>query len=158
MDKQYFFKVVARNVTSLRNSRVDHVSLEEDVTIQINDSERTLPSCFLSLGYDKVNNNLFIKKAIFSANETVKESDVSGYLKGYFGFNSEAAISSSLEELIDLLNRQSPNYSSNTTWSVFVQQFQEWFKYKLRPCLEKEIELHMMYYSPELLCLPTNLN
>ena len=35
-------------------------------------------------------------------------------------------------------------------WSDFVEQFSKWFEKKLKPCLEKELELYKMYYDMDI--------
>lgn len=151
MNKRYIFKVASWNIKSSRDNRTHLTSLEESIVVQINEAEYDLPSCFLVLNKPDHFNVIAIKDIIFKANESVQENEVIGYLKGYFGFTNEESIAKALIELKDILNNDKDLSSSpSTIWAVFIDQFNKWFEKKLKPCLEKELELYKMYYSMDI--------
>jgi hypothetical protein len=151
MNKRYIFKVASWNIKSARDNRTHVARLEESIAVQISEDEYDLPSCFLVLSKPDHFNTITIKDIAFQANDCVQENEIIGYLKGYFGFTNEESITKSLVELNSILNnKQEPPLEPSTTWYVFVEQFAKWFEKKLKPCLEKEIELYQMYYSMDI--------
>lgn len=151
MNKRYIFKVASCDIKSARNNRTHLTSLEENIVVQINEDGYDLPSCFLVLKKPDYSDTTAIKDIAFKANDSVAENEIVGYLKGYFGFTNEESIKKALLELKDVLNSDNDLSSQpRTIWAVFVDQFNKWFEKKLKPCLEKEVELYKMYYSIDI--------
>jgi len=149
--KRYIFKVASWNIKSSRDNRTHLTSLEENIAVQINEAEYDLPSCFLVLSKPNHFNTIEIKNITFEANDNVQENEIIGYLKGYFGFANEDSITKALIELKDILNNDEDlQPKANMIWSDFVEQFSKWFEKKLKPCLEKELELYKMYYAMDI--------
>ena len=143
MSKQYIFRAVDRNIRWTKNRRTNIASVDGDILVQVIDAEYDLPDCFFYLKADKVKNSIFIKDIVFKGNENVQDYEVSGYLKGYFGFQSQKSIDRSLISLQKILNDiESLPEHSDTVWYGFTKQFSDWFEKKLKPCLEKELELY----------------
>lgn len=151
MNKRYIFKVASWDIKSAKDNRTHLTNLEENIVVQINEAEYDLPSCFLVLKKLDHTDAIAIKDITFKANDSVAENEIIGYLKGYFGFTNESAITNSLLELKDILNNdKSLTTQPSTIWSAFIDQFSKWFEKKLKPCLEKELELYKMYYSMDI--------
>lgn len=152
--KQYIFMVTSRNIKSIKNNKTGIVSWEGEVLVEAIEAEYNLPGCLFFIKYDKVKNNFVVKDIIFKGNEYIQENEVIGYLKGYFGFTSEESINKSLLSLKETINicRLHPiDPLGDTTWGVFSVQFTKWFERKLKPCLDKEFELHYLYHNTEII-------
>jgi hypothetical protein len=139
--------MVNRNIRWNKDIRTNIVNFDGDILIQIIETEYNLPDCFFYLKADKVKRGFFVKDITFQGNLDIQEHEVTGYLKGYFGFLTQESIEKSLIDLQEILNdtRALPE-QSETIWHSFVEQFNEWFKKKLKPCLAKELELYEMYH------------
>ena len=94
--KRYIFKVASWNIKSARDNRTHLTSLEENIVVQINEAEYDLPSCFLVLNKPDHFNAIAIEDIAFQANGNVEENEITGYLKGYFGFASDESIAKAL--------------------------------------------------------------
>jgi len=146
MSKEYIFRVVNRNITWTTNTRTNISNFDGNILIQVIETEYNLPDCFFSLKVDKIKHGFLIKDITFKGNNDIQEHEVIGYLKGYFGFLTQESIEKSLVELQEILNeiKVLPE-QQGTIWYGFVEQFNEWYKTRLKLSLDKELELHEMY-------------
>ena len=151
MDRQYVFKVLDRSVqTSTKNYNGNlNLELKQEILIQISESKYKLPSCLLSLkAHDSFKPRPSIKEIDFRESQSVAENEITGYLKGYFGFGSSDEIQESLNNLKDILNRQpSPPVSASIVWSSFANDFKEWYREQLEPCLQQDLDLLIKYHK-----------
>ena len=79
---------------------------------------------------------------------TEQEEEHIGYLKGYFGFKSKEDIDNSLKILIDNLNGKYPERNFyKKSWNIFTDTFNQWYQEKLKPRLQKDIDLLVKYHE-----------
>lgn len=71
-----------------------------------------------------------------------------GYMTGYFEFTSRDDIRKAMTDLALTLNNNQANFEDlESKWNTFARQFTSWFNEKLRPCLDKELEMNKMYFE-----------
>lgn len=88
--KEYVFRVLDRNIRWKQNNRTSIVSFDGDILVQVIETEYNLPDCFFCLKIDKIKRGFLIKDVAFKGNNDIEEHEVTGYLKGYFGFLTQS--------------------------------------------------------------------
>jgi hypothetical protein len=138
MEEKYIFKVSSREIKSY--------SQEFEVNIVISISKA--PSMYLFVKLNKSEDCIYVDSISFKADKYQRfDGYTIGYLKGLFGFLEAEDINRALLDLEKVLNDKQPSISIYIEeWQYFAGQFKKWFEKKLKPCLEKELELYKMYY------------
>lgn len=139
---EYNFRVTSREVRSYV------FGVEESINIEISKSRFSSCSLFVSLSLDKSKEQIAIKDIDIKKGTPIEEKELIGYITGYFEFLSSGDINTAMNDLKLVLNNEQTSFRVlENKWNTFARQFTSWFNEKLRPCLDKELELHKMYFE-----------
>ncbi|WPY01478.1 hypothetical protein Trichorick_01391 (plasmid) [Candidatus Trichorickettsia mobilis] len=139
---EYNFRVTSREVKSYV------FGVEESINIEISKSRFSSCSLFVSLSLDKSKEQIAIKDIDIKKGTPIEEKELIGYITGYFEFLSSGDINTAMNDLKLVLNNEQTSFRVlENKWNTFARQFTSWFNEKLRPCLDKELELHKMYFE-----------
>ena len=76
------------------------------------------------------------------------DGNIDGYLKGYFSLPYHSSLETGIDELIATLNGQpSDTVFFSKRWRTFCDHIQSWFNRKVRHVLEKEEEMHRIFFE-----------
>lgn len=142
MSAEYSFKVSYREIKSYSRD------FEANIVISISKA----PSMYLFAKLNKSENCIYVESVSFKADKYQRfDGYTIGYLKGLFGFLDAEDINRALLDLEKVLNGKQPSISIYIEeWKHFAEQFKKWFERKLKPCLERELELFKMYYDMDI--------
>jgi hypothetical protein len=139
---EYNFRVTSREVKSYV------FGVDESINIEISKSRFSSCSLFISLSLDKSKEQIAIKDIDIKKGTPIEEKELIGYITGYFEFLSSGDINTATNDLKLVLNNELTSFRVlENKWNSFARQFTSWFNEKLRPCLDKELELHKMYFE-----------
>ena len=141
----YNFKITCRKIESYLSNT------DEKLTIQVSHAKLKATNFYFSLTLDREKDAILIKTVELKVGVAWQDLEAIAYLKGYFGFTEDRDISKAIEELKNALNGNEYSLGQlDPKWQEFHMDFQKWFMYKIKPCLEKELELYKMYYSIDI--------
>lgn len=142
MNKEYNFKVTCRKIESYLPN------MDEKLTIKVSHAKFKTMDFYFSLSFDKTVDLIAIKDMAFQIGTSAQDLETKGYLKGFFGFSDDRDIVHAIEGLKKKFNGQECSIDKfDSRWQEFHISFSKWFNNSLRPCLDKELELHKMYFS-----------
>lgn len=142
MSEEYSFKVTCRKIESYLPN------MDEKLTIKVSRIKFKTIDFYFSLSFDKTLDLIIIKDMAFQLGASSQDLETKGYLKGFFGFAEDRDIAQAIDGLKKKFNCQECSIDKfDSRWQEFHISFAKWFNNKLKHCLDKELELHKMYFS-----------
>ncbi len=142
MSEEYSFKVTCRKIESYLPN------MDEKLTIKVSRIKFKTIDFYFSLSFDKTADLIIINDMAFQIGASAQDLETKGYLKGFFGFSEDRDIAQAIEGLKKKFNGQECSIDKfDSRWQEFHISFSKWFNSNLKPCLDKELELHKMYFT-----------
>lgn len=151
MSEEYKFSVIKVN----REFGKDYIKQILSIDASGSTFDRMTFYCTIMLNH-KTDKQFIIERvkirntAIFdnTPSRLTEDSNKTSYLKGYFQFKTLEDVDRAVHELRERFNCMTSNYETfSTRWDNFAWQFQRWFEENMMLTLNKELELHRLYFK-----------